>query len=262
MPDEQWPPYEDPGDELEPTMIRETLNNDASAQGSVTGRKLSPVRRHLGGGEYPMFTAPQCLTCQCERRDEIERAILDGASYRSIADSLPPMRILGKEIKLTPKHIQRHKANGHLPLEIFQRRAILDQRIAEMGASIEEYQDATIDHTVALKEVVRRGFSSMNQGDIRPSMADTIRAARALASIEATGNGEGGGGGVALDDVETAFATLREVIESVAIDLEAGDIPVRAQEIMRQVSIRSTTNPILKALQEKITGAPPPEVLV
>jgi hypothetical protein len=48
---------------------------------SVSTRKAPQVRYRIGGGEYAMFSAPLCLVCQCDRRVEIERAILAGYGY-------------------------------------------------------------------------------------------------------------------------------------------------------------------------------------
>src|SRR5690606_42066846 len=77
-----------------------------------------------------------------------------------------------------------------------------------MGRSVEEGMASLADSTAILRTIVRTGFELINQGELRPSMNDLMKALQLQAALE------GGQDGEANEEAwRTALITYMEIVQ-------------------------------------------------
>jgi hypothetical protein len=69
------------------------------------------VTVEMDGITSPLLSVPQCYVCSSRYRDDVERHLAEGRTYRAIAAVLPP------DADLSPRNLRDHYANGHLDLD-------------------------------------------------------------------------------------------------------------------------------------------------
>jgi hypothetical protein len=141
----------------------------------------SMVMVQVGGRAYPLRSEPTCGVCQSPYRFEIERALVLGESYGAILESMadrqpvPPSRAV----------LIAHVKNMHMPLPQATQRKLIEKRAADLGKDIEEATESLLDYASVNETIIKKGFERLQDGDIRPSMGDLLKALTLQAQIEA-----------------------------------------------------------------------------
>jgi hypothetical protein len=173
-----------------------------------------------------------CKVCSSPSRLVIEQEIANGRTYVGIIKSLPE----GHD--LHPRNLKDHYGNGHMPLEVETLRTIIDQRARIRGKSIEDSNEALVDHVSLAQTVVQKTFEGIAAGELRPSIKDGIRAAALLHAVGLTEDGSD------QQDVVQAFVAYMEETRR-----------LMPPEMWDQFGRNLAANSDLKALKAKAAGA-------
>lgn len=133
----------------------------------------------VGGTAIPRKTVPQCRTCQLgDDRDRIDAWLLQGRTPWAIVQMLAP-------IEISKENIREHYARGHvaIPVELAQARvgAATPPTLVQAMESIVE---PLAGHLALLDAVVRDVTKRVDGGELKPTVADGIKAAEALGRAE------------------------------------------------------------------------------
>lgn len=147
------------------------------------------------GHEEPAIrplTEPRCKICSAPQRD-----LPNGAAVRSLVDDLlliprdyssimrtltPLMETWPEELRFSRFALMRH-ARRHLRWEQSAFRAVADRR-ARQEAKAHGASERMIDAVVVYETIRQRGLDLLLQGEITPSVRDTLAATSALQEIE------------------------------------------------------------------------------
>lgn len=140
-------------------------------------RPGSMVMIDVHGAQYPLKTVTQCRTCMSPHRRMIENSVLEGLSYKSIADALDGLP-LGPRGWPHPNvsSIMRHVRSNHMPIGPTTERALIERRSKEIGRDLEEHTESLLDYRGVNEMIVQRGMASMARGELKVSMSDLLRA--------------------------------------------------------------------------------------
>lgn len=158
-------------------------------------KELEPVRSSLiqvrvGNRTYDAVRVNTCHTCMHPARMEIEEAVVNNHSYRSIADRYSEVSYENSDGTTTvlPKigfmSIRNHFKRGHMPIGQAALRRIGERRAQEIGSKYEEMSDQFVDHYTVAQAVLRKGYERLNTGDLEPDVKETLAAAKLLKEIE------------------------------------------------------------------------------
>lgn len=201
---------------------------------SVLGAGVSMVTYKVGGREYPMKTNRSCKVCMSPYRFEIEEAIVAGRAYQKIVDHLPDGHELNK------RNVKDHFLNRHMPLEVSSTRAIIEQRAAAVGKSIEDSAEELVDGVSLAKVVVMKTFEAIADGTAIPGVRDGLRAMKLLSDL-----GEyDGGGDMDMVAMTEAFMIYHETAQA-TMDVDQFE---RFQTMLEN-------NPALKALEARYNAS-------
>jgi hypothetical protein len=109
----------------------------------------------------PVIVEPKCYTCQSPHRLWIERRLMKGDAYKTIAASLPPHPETGKLVDR--RSISNH-AKNHMPLESGVVRAVLEEEANLIGQNLEEGIAGAFSMRGALNVLVRKAFDDALAG--------------------------------------------------------------------------------------------------
>ena len=137
----------------------------------------SAVMYRLGGRMYPLKRVGQCKTCNHPMRSEIEQYVLNGYSYAFIERQLP------EDNSISARAIADHVKRGHLPTSVAVRRAAVEQRAQEIGASISNHEGALVDQVTFARELVQQAYERLVNGKARVNMKDAVEAAKMLTAL-------------------------------------------------------------------------------
>lgn len=193
----------------------------------------SAVVYRVGGRYYPLRTESRCVVCNSEWRTEIETALLKGRSYRVIEEGLE------EDSGVTRRNIREHVKNGHLPMEVVSRTALIEERAKEMGRNLEDHAGSVVDQVTLARTVVQRTFERMAEGSMDWSVSDALKAADLLQKHELY---EGSG-----MDAEAIFTAFRRMMESTAA--------VVNDEQMRAIGENMRHDPILQGVLARLDGS-------
>lgn len=144
------------------------------------------------GRTYPARHVKQCRTCRSKYRTQIEQGIIGGMTYQAVVNELvDPYEDHSPIGPPGYQSIMNHVRKGHMPMPYSVQRRLIEDRAQEMGKSVEEGMASLADSTAILRTIVRTGFEMINQGDLRPSMNDLIKALQLQAAMEGEKDGEG-----------------------------------------------------------------------
>lgn len=101
----------------------------------------------------PVIYDSRCAICKCEYRLWIERQLMHGASYVSIASSIP-----GVNIDTFRRSLSRHYKN-HMDLEGAMVRASMEEESDLLQQNYEEGLKGAFTNKAALGILIRKGFS-------------------------------------------------------------------------------------------------------
>jgi hypothetical protein len=111
-------------------------------------------------------------------------------SYVSIAawvSDLDVITIEGVEVRwppLTTTQLSHHFNSNHCPVDARVLKELSEQRAQQLGVDYSELTGPFIDYLVYTKMIVAQGQQRLARGEIKPTMRDTLTAARLLADIE------------------------------------------------------------------------------
>lgn len=197
----------------------------------------SMIMVRVGGREYPAKRVRQCRTCRSKHRAVIEAAITSGLTYEEIhrrtVEPYDDHSLLGPP---DFKQIQRHVANGHMPLPHTAQRRIIEKRAEELGQSIEIGEDVLVDNVTAIRSVIQMGFERLQSGELEPSMRDLMQALQLQAQIDK----EHGDGGLDEEVWRDALIAYMSIVRDV--------VP---QELMEEIKVKMASSPVLKAIAER-----------
>lgn len=195
------------------------------------------------GRTYPARHVKQCRTCRSKHRAQIEQGLIGGMTYQAVVNELvepyddhSPIGAPGYQ------SIMGHVRRGHMPMPYSIQRRLIEERADEMGKSVEAGMESLADSTAILRTIVRTGFEMINQGELRPSMGDLMKALQLQAALE--GEREGG-----MDEEawRTALITYMEIVQhSVA--------PEVFQRISREFAASSVMKEAMSARQGTVAG--------
>ena len=102
----------------------------------------------------PIISEPKCHVCQNDHRDWIERQLVTGKSYMSIAKSLP---LEEGGVDSMRRSISNHW-RSHMNLEGAAVRAIMEEEAQLLGQNVDEGVKGAYNHRAALEILARKGF--------------------------------------------------------------------------------------------------------
>lgn len=219
-------------------------------------RAMAPVRNSLvqvriGNRIYDAVRVPQCHTCTHPARMEIETQIVECVAYRVIAEQYSEVeyRDPAGNTQVLPAishdSIRNHFLKGHLPMQAAVRRQFAERRMQEIGYDLETIGGKFVDQITFNQAVLQRAHERLVAGDIEVEAKDGLAAAKFLAEAE-----KQAGGGI---DNE-AWAQAMEVY------LQAAQAVMNPSQWIQFVS-SVRTNPVLKAIEARLSTQPPTETV-
>lgn len=199
------------------------------------------VTYRFGGREYPMKTVPRCRVCMSPYRFEIEEAIVQGRTYRKIAELTND---LDEDQVLTARHVSEHYYNGHMPLELSDTRQIIEARAERVGKRVEDSLESLVDGVTLLETVVQKTFEKIASGEAQPKVRDGLAAVKMLSDL-----GAFDGGAVDQQAYVEAFMVYQEEAEK-----------IMGPEAFRAFGEALDRNPTLRALAARYDGEQAEEV--
>lgn len=191
------------------------------------------------GRTYPAKHVKQCRTCRSKHRTQIEQGIIGGMTYQAVVNDL--VEPYDDHSPIGPpgyQSIMNHVRKGHMPMPYSIQRRLIEERAEEMGRSVEEGMESLADSTAILRTIVRTGFEMVNQGDLRPSMGDLMKALQLQAVLEGERDD-----GVDEEAWRTALITYMEIVQrSVAPD------------VFQQISREFAASPVMKKAMSSSHG--------
>lgn len=137
----------------------------------------------VGGQDYPYRRVAACSVCNSPYRMSIERALLQGWSYKRIQNSLDDVEH-GPHPQPDQWSIRQHVTAEHMPLPSIARRKIIEKRAGEIGRNIEEDSELLLDTVTVNQMIIQRGFERMINGDLDVSMSDLMNALKLQLQID------------------------------------------------------------------------------
>jgi hypothetical protein len=158
----------------------------------------------MDGITSPLSSVPQCFVCSSKYRDEVERHLAAGRTYRAIAALLP------SDADLTPRNLRDHLANGHLDLDAPAVQRASRQQEQDLQATREPLVQAKAAHLSFAHAVLGRVAQRLDSGEVQPEIRDGIAAARLIAATEAAAGERNG-----IEDYVSAMVALMEVVKEI-----------------------------------------------
>jgi hypothetical protein len=153
------------------------MHQDDANPPAPESRPGSMVMIDVHGMQYPLKTVTQCRTCMSPHRRMIENSVLEGHSYKTIADSLEGLP-LGPRNWPHPNwsSVRNHVRSNHMPIGPTTERALIERRSKEIGRDLETHTEAVVDYQGVNEMIVQRGMAAMARGELKVSMGDLLRA--------------------------------------------------------------------------------------
>lgn len=144
----------------------------------------------VNGRSYPAKQVKQCRTCRSKYRTQIEQAIINGMTYRSILNNVVlPYDDHSDLGKPGYQSLQTHVVKKHMPLPFSTQRRIIEDRAIELGKSVEEGEALLVDSITIHRALVEQGFRRLNNGEIQVGMTDLIKVLQLQQATEAGRDG-------------------------------------------------------------------------
>jgi hypothetical protein len=217
---------------------------------------MAPVRSSLvqvriGNRIYDAVKEPRCHTCTHPARMEIETAIVENLAYTTIAERYSEVEYTspaGDVMVLPPisaNSIRTHFRKRHLPLQAAVQRQLAEQRMQQIGYDLEGMGGAFVDQVTFSQAVLQRAHERLVAGEIVIEAKDGLAAAKFLAESERQAGGELNQEAWS-EAMQVYFTSARQIMS-----------PAQWAEFTRVLH----GNPILKALEARISGQAPPEAI-
>jgi hypothetical protein len=221
-------------------------------RGLIAPIRNSLVQIRIGNQIYDAVREPRCKTCMHPARMDIETMIVENTAFTTIAERWSDVEYTSSSGGLvvlptiSASSIRNHYKAHHIPLQAAVQRQLAEKRMQEIGYQLEEVGGTFVDHVTFNQVVLQQAQQRLVRGEIRVEVKDGIAAAKFLADAEAaTGS----------DINAEAWSQAMEVYFAAAQSIMN---PAQWTQFVR--SLRN--NPILKALEARISGQqPPPEAI-
>lgn len=197
-------------------------------------KRLPTSQVEIAGKTFYYKSVSNCHTCQSPHRDYIEDCILTGMSYVSIAESLEDMRA-GHFPHPNALNVSNHYNRKHMPIADALQRALIEERAHQKGRDIQKHIGPLMDHHGLNELIIQRGLRRLQDGEIAPSMADTLAAIRQQHTME-----QSMGDGLDAESMQEAMFIFMEIARQY--------IP---PDKMSEYGRALTNNPILRAMLNK-----------
>ncbi len=208
----------------------------------LVSEATSLVQVKIGGRIYDAQRSNRCGVCNHPGRMAIEKAMILDEGYRNIV-----MRYSGTQYieggvhKTYPQFsitsILNHRRNGHMPVEAAAVERLKDIRAQELGQQYEHMTDTIVDGQLVANVVLRKGYEALVNGDITPSVSETLKAAEIIKAFQ-----DDTGGQIDVqawaDAQRVYFEEARKVMDDDQWDEFTGRLRI---------------NPILKAIAQKMS---------
>lgn len=202
--------------------------------GAPKNMPSSMVMTRINGKDYPLKSVPQCKTCQSPHRLYIEKAMLEGRTYRAIERELEGLEpgVMGHP---SSEGISHHYKEGHMPLPAAVQRRLIERRAEEIGLDMESKVESLVDKVTVAESIVQKGWELLANDAQAPTVAETLAAIKLLHDIEKQTEGS-------LD--QEAWVGAVQVMMEVAREVMADD---QWEYFGRKLS----SHPVLHALARK-----------
>lgn len=220
--------------------------------GEVAKLATSLVQVRIGNTVFDSVYQPSCHTCTHPARMMIEERLVQGHSYRKIADFFSEKEIEVDEGRreLMPKigymSIRNHFISGHLPMEKAALRRLSERRAEQIGQSVVDGVDQLVDGYTLSEAVVARTYERLATGIIEPEVKDGLAAAKFLQEIE---DRKLGG-----FDAEAWSQAMTRYFENARM--------LMPPAMWQQFTMALAADPILKALQKRLDPDPEDEDII
>ena len=199
----------------------------------------------IGGRVHPLHRDMGCPVCVHHDRPTIERAILDGFSYKSICAKVN-RRTSGEEgsrPRLTPAMLERHIRDLHMEFAAAAVRIASDDRLREQGLDPQEVENGMLpDGMALLRATIAQTANRLGKGELQPTMSDALKATQVVAQIEAA--------------QQTTSADDMEAIEEAFAVFWQGVVQITTPEQQGQLALWIQNHPRLAALRAKAEQKP------
>ena len=159
----------------------------------------------LEGVSAPLTSVPQCYVCASRYRDDVERHLASGRTYKAIAALLPP------DADLSPRNIGDHLQNGHLDIDAAAVQRASRQQEHALQTAREPLVAAKSAHVSFAYGVLARVAERLHSGELEPDIKDGLAAAKLIAAMESAA-----GDRDQIEDYVTAMVALIDVVREVA----------------------------------------------
>lgn len=203
------------------------------------------VQVRIGNRTYDAIHNKACHTCTHPARREIEEKILQGKSYRSIAELYSGTDFTQADGTVTRlpmvswNSIFQHFKNQHLPVEAAVLREVADQRARDIGQHYEEQTARIVDGYSFAQQVLIKTQQDLALGNLRPDVKDGLAAAKLIKEIE-----ESAAGSV---DAEAWSQAMTVYFETARLFMP--------EDMWSRFTTALAGNPILLAIQKRLTAA-------
>lgn len=220
----------------------------ASVVPATEGARGSIVSVTVGSRSLPAVLDNSCPVCTHPARPLIEERLLFNDPYPVIAEwvsNKEASRDDGVIItwpRLSAWQIAGHYANDHCPVDTKVLHQLTQQRLSGTEADYDNSHQRIVDHVVTLAQVAAVGQERLARGEIQPTIAETINAAKTVAQID-----------IATRQVEQVDHT-GDYEQAMEVYFNAAK-QVMTEEQWRRFGSLLATNPVLRQLTGDVEDA-------
>jgi hypothetical protein len=144
----------------------------------------------VGSRHLPAVLDNTCPVCTHPARPLIEERLLYNDPYPVIADWVSDRKaedIDGTIVRWPPLsawQIAGHYANNHCPVDVKVLHQLTQQRLAGTESDYDTSHERIVDHVVTLAQIAAVGQERLARGELKPTLKETISAAKAVAAID------------------------------------------------------------------------------
>ena len=138
----------------------------------------SLVTVDVGGQSYPYKTEPRCHVCTDHNRLKMETTLAQGRSYERIVE------LFADSDAVTPRSLQGHVENGHMPVRAAAVQAVAQARSAEITEALKPViQESAVELAFA-HTVLDRVRARVQAAEVESTVRDGMAAAKLIADSE------------------------------------------------------------------------------
>lgn len=193
----------------------------------------------------PVITVAQCQVCQSPHRVWIERKLMQGHSYQSIAASIP-------DGSVSRKSVANHWKN-HMALDAAATRAMLEEEADLLGQNVEEGVRGAFTLRGSLEVLIRKAFQDAQDGVTTVEPRDLIQMVKLLNELNVNT------GSTAVEEAKLAINIFKESIQNVLIkgDIIEREVGMRLLEAIQDEANRLREEQAADALLDRHLQLPP-----